>query len=210
METEDKCVVKPWTLDTPQQKTPGICRIGNKRCPNSWWEHMSLTLTVKETRSVVKLWTRVFPPPDRNVRFGRIWRAQKVLLQSTILWGGGDRRMGDQVKEEGSEDKDCSSLVLASELQVILFSPWFFNPSNDMMRPTPISFEELQNINIYLIPGNMNCYAEALGHTSLLKMSKIDVKPIVPDPTLLPHSLVSFTHYPVLSYAHWWWGLPDS
>ena len=42
----------------------------------------------------------------------------------------------------------------------------------------------------------MNGYAEAPGQTSLLKMSKIVVEKILPDPTLPPHSLVAPAHLP--------------
>ena len=95
-----------------------------------------------------------------------------------------------------SEDNDCSSIGLASEFQVLLYSPQVLNPAYDVMIFTLILFEDLQKINVCLIPGNMNGYAEALGQKSLLKISKIVVEPIGPDPTLLSHSLVSPNHPP--------------
>ena len=70
---------------------------------------------------------------------------------------------------------------------------------------TLISFENLQNINVCLGPGKMNGYAETPGHTSLLKMCKIVVDPIGPEPTLLPHSPVAPTCPFALSSTQRWW-----
>ena len=70
------------------------------------------------------------------------------------------------------------------------------NPSDAMMISTLISFEGLQNINLCLSPGKMNGYAEDPGQTLLLKISKIVVKKIFPNLTLLAHSLVSPNHPP--------------
>ena len=66
-------------------------------------------------------------------------------------------------RRTGSEYKDYTSIGLASELQVVLYSPWVLNPANSVMISTVISFEDLQNINICLRPVNMNGYAEAPG-----------------------------------------------
>ena len=86
-----------------------------------------------------------------------------------------------------SEDKYCSSVGLLSEFQVLLYSPWFLNQFDAMMKYILISFEDFQIINVCLRPGKMNYYEEAPGQTSLLKMSKIVVEPIGTDPTLIPH-----------------------
>ena len=56
-----------------------------------------------------------------------------------------------------------SSVVLASEFQVLLYYPWFFNSSYAVMISTLTSFEDLHNINACLRPGKMNGYAEAPG-----------------------------------------------
>ena len=61
---------------------------------------------------------------------------------------------------------------------------------------TLIYFEDLQTINLCLIPEKMNSYAKDPGQTSLLKMSKVVFRPIGPDPKLFTHSLVAPTPPP--------------
>ena len=97
-------------------------------------------------------------------------------------------------RKTDSEEKECSSAGLSYELQVLLYSQWVLNPVNDVIMSTLIYFENLQNINVCLRPGKINGYTEAPGRASLLKMSEKVVKTIVPDPALIPHSLVEPTH----------------
>ena len=108
-------------------------------------------------------------------------------------------------RRTGSEYKDYTSIGLASELQVVLYSPWVLNPANSVMISTLIYFEDLHNINVCLIPGKRKGYVEAPGQTSLLKMSKTSVDPIKPEPTLLPYSLVEPPLPPYISSAQRWW-----
>ena len=108
-------------------------------------------------------------------------------------------------KRTDSEYKDCSSIGFASEFQVLLYAPLVLNTVDSVMISTLISFGDLQNINLFLRPGKMNGYVKAPGQTSLLKISKIIVKPIWPDPTLIPHSLVAPALPPALSSAQRWW-----
>ena len=70
-----------------------------------------------------------------------------------------------------------------------------------MMISALISLENLQNINVCLRSVKMNGYTEAPGQTSLLKMSKVVVRPIGPDPTLFPHSLVAPTPPPLPPFS---------
>ena len=72
------------------------------------------------------------------------------------------------------------------------------------------SFEDLQNINVCLIYGNMKCYTEAPGQTSLLKISEIVVNPNGPYPTLLSHYLVAHKLTPTISSAQKWGRPPAS
>ena len=79
-----------------------------------------------------------------------------------------------------------------------------FNPYDAGMISTIISFDNLHNINVCMKPGKMNGYAEAPGQTSLLKMSKIVVKPIGPESTLTPPPYCTYMP-PALSSAHPQW-----
>ena len=61
----------------------------------------TLTLMGKDAWNVFEPRMRDATLPDGNVWVRRRRRSRKRLLHSTILWGGGDRRMGDQPKEDG-------------------------------------------------------------------------------------------------------------
>ena len=58
-------------------------------------------LTEKDAQRVVGTWMRDNPASDGTVWvWSRRW-SWKGLLQIPIWWGGGDRRMGDQPREDG-------------------------------------------------------------------------------------------------------------
>ena len=61
----------------------------------------TLTLTAKDALRVVQPLIWDVPHLDENVWFRRRQQEQKGLPQSLICWGGCDRRMGDQSKEDG-------------------------------------------------------------------------------------------------------------
>ena len=158
----------------------------NIRRPISWWERMSLTLTVKDAQSVVEMWTRDSPPPDGKVWVWR-WRwAKKGLTKVQFFWGGDDRHMEYHQKEDGFGGQGLIFRRIGVwNLSSILF-PLSFESSqchDDIY--TLIYFGCLQNINVCLRPGKMNGYGKAPVNISLLKMSKIVVKPIWSEPTLL-------------------------
>ena len=87
-----------WPAGNNEPKSPTVlCRLYP---PRIRFSKRTLALTAKDGRRIFEPWIQDAPPPDGNVWVQRIWQAQKVLLQGLIRWGGGDRRMVDQPKEE--------------------------------------------------------------------------------------------------------------
>ena len=189
--------------------------------------------TSKGACSGVGFWTRDAPPPDGGVWVWH-WHLRTPgtllirehytphLLVGTSEFDRDSEREKECCKFQFAEGvvtdvweisqrmtyleyKDFSSVWLASELQVLLYSPLLLNPAYAVIISTLIYFEDLQTINLCLIPEKMNSYAKDPGQTSLLKMSKISVEPIGPNPTLLTHYLVVPTHPITLSSACRWW-----
>ena len=150
------------------------------RCLKSWWKILSLTLMMKDTRRVVKPWTRDALPPYGNAWVWKRRRAQKWPLQRYC-----DRRMGYQPTEDGFGGQILIFRSIGVWIPSSDVFPLILNPADAMMISSLISFEDLQNTNVCLRPGKMNGYAEDPGQTSLLKISKKIVKPIGPDQTLI-------------------------
>ena len=159
--------------------------------PESWWAVNVRRPTAKGIRSIVELWMQDAPPHygkvwvwcwQRKIPGAFSSRERKIphILMGTSEFDGDRNIKKDYCKvlfAEGVvtevwdisqmrtdlEVNYYSSVVLASEFQVLLYYPWFFNSSYAVMISTLTSFEDLHNINACLRPGKMNGYAEAPG-----------------------------------------------
>ena len=87
-----------WHAGNNEPKIPTGLR--SLSCPWIRFVRRTLILTVKDYQCVFESWMLDSPPPDGNIRVLRIFQAQKGLLKSLIRWGGGDRHVGYQIKEE--------------------------------------------------------------------------------------------------------------
>ena len=86
-----------WPAGNNKPKSPaGLCSLSS---PCIRFVRSTLMLKAKDARHVFDPWIWDAPTPDGNVWVWQRQQAQKGLLQSLILWGGGHRHMGDKPKE---------------------------------------------------------------------------------------------------------------